>query len=493
MSTELILTSFLLFTFLLFVVSFLTSRRAGNDTFFTGERKMSWIVVAYGMIGATLSGVTFISIPGDVYNSYFSYLMVVIGYLAGYAVIAFVLLPVFYKLRVTTIYTYLKHRYGLTSYKTGSYFFIISKLFGAAGRLFLVAYVLHNFIFEAMNVPFVITAILFIALIMIYTFRAGIKTVVWTDTLQTTFMILSLILSFYFISKSLNVSFAQLINKVFNHDYSKMVITDWHSRYNFLKQFIGGAFIAMTMTGLDQDMMQKNLSCKDLKSAQKNVVTMSLTMVPVILMFLILGVALYIFADANAIPVVKGQTDNLFPSVMLKHLGGFAGIFFLIGLISAAYSSGDGALTSLTTTFCIDILDFDGKRSSLSENKKKNLRTMVHFSFAFLMIIIMLIFKKLNNNAIITTIFDIAGYTYGPLLGLFALGLFSKINLNDRLVPLIAILAPIGCYILGYVFQRYFNYAFGFEKILINGLLTTIGLLMIRKKDTKAQLTSDTK
>ena len=482
MSTQLILIAFLSFTLLLFIVSVLTSKRAKNDTFFIGERKMSWPVVAYGMIGASLSGVTFISIPGDVYNSHFAYMMVVFGYLVGYAVIAFVLLPIFYKMRVTTIYTYLQKRYGNVSYRTGSSFFIISKLLGAAGRLFLVAYVLHVFIFQQWNIPFWITTVFFIGLILAYTFKGGLKTVVWTDTLQTTFMILSLILCFYFIAQSMDLSFSSLFHRVFQHPYSKMIITDWGSRYNFVKQFIGGAFIAMTMTGLDQDMMQKNLSCKDLKSSQKNVMLMSLTMMPVIFLFLIMGVALYIFAETNGIVIVKGQTDQVFPEIMLHYLGPVAGIVFLIGLISAAYSSGDGALTALTTSFCIDFLDFDGKRANLSETAKKRIRMIVHFSFAIIMIVLMLLFKALNNNAIITTIFDIAGYTYGPLLGLFAIGIFTKIQLNDKYVPIVAIIAPVIGFILSYYSPKWFGYSFGFEKILINGALTAFGLWLIRKR-----------
>lgn len=475
MTPTLIFICFAAFTVLLFIISFITSRKAKNESYFIGERKSSWPIVAYGMIGASLSGVTFISIPGDVYNSSFSYMMVVFGYILGYAAIATILLPVYYKLKLTTIYTYLKQRFGNVSYRTGASFFIISKLMGAAGRLFLVVFVLQKFIFDAWNIPFWITATLFVLLIMLYTFKGGIKTIIWTDTLQTTFMIVSLIVCFISIMKSMDYTLPEMFHNVFESKYSKMIFTDWHSRLHYLKQFFGGAFIAVTMTGLDQDMMQKNLSCRNLKSAQKNVMLMSSSLIPVNFLFLILGCALYIYADAHGITVQPGQTDQLFPSIMLNYFGGFAGIVFLIGLISAAYSSGDGALTALTTSFCIDFLDFEGKRKNLSENEKKKIRMMVHCTFAFIMIILILFFEKLNNTSIITTIFMIAGYTYGPLLGLFALGLFSKVQLKDKYVPIVAIVAPILCYFLNRLFP------FGFAIIIVNGALTTIGLLLIKK------------
>ena len=467
MPTWLILIAFLSFTIALFVVSYFTSKKAKTDTFFVGERKMPWPLVAYGMIGASLSGVTFISIPGDVYNSHMSYLMVVFGNMIGYLVIAYVLLPIYYKMHVTTIYTYLQQRYGNISYRTGSTFFIISKLLGAGGRLYLVAFVLHTFIFKEWNMPFVLTAVIFIGLIMFYTYRGGIKTVIWTDTLQTTFMILSLILCFVFIAKLLNISFGGLLRQVFDHPYSELIITDVSSRYYFMKQFFSGIFITIAMNGLDQDMMQKNLSCRNLKSAQKNIISMSLTMIP-------------------------ASTDQLFPEIMLHHLGPVAGIVFLIGLISAAYSSGDGALTALTTSFCVDFLGFEGKRANLPESEKKKLRTKVHFSFAFIMILLMLAFKALNNQSIITTIFDIAGYTYGPLLGLFAFGLCSKSKLRDKYVPVVAILAPVITYIVCYISPRYWNYSFGFEKILFNGALTVIGLIcIIDRSSTKSSISPD--
>ncbi|MDL2227473.1 sodium:solute symporter [Bacteroidales bacterium OttesenSCG-928-K03] len=475
MDSGLILICFIAYTALIFVIAFVTSRKAKNDSYFIGERKSSWPIVAYGMIGASLSGVTFISIPGDVYHSGFSYMMVVFGYLLGYAIIATVLLPVYYKLKLTTIYTYLQQRFGNISYRTGSTFFIISKLLGAAGRLFLVAYVLQKFVFDAWNVPFAVTATIFVGLIVLYTFKGGIKTIIWTDTLQTTFMILALIICFFMITKSLNIGFSGMIAKIFEHDYSKMIVTDWNSRLHYLKQFFGGAFIAVTMTGLDQDMMQKNLSCKDLKSAQKNMFMMSSCLIPVNFLFLLLGVALYIFAESQGI-AIPAQTDELFPLIMLKYLGPVAGIVFMIGLISAAYSSGDGALTALTTSFCIDFLGFDDKRKELSEEKKKNIRIKVHFSFAIIMILLILAFNKLNDNSVITTIFMIAGYTYGPLLGLFALGLFTKLQLKDKYVPFVAIIAPIICYFLNMIFP------FGFALIIVNGAITFLGLLIISKK-----------
>ncbi|MDD4142130.1 MAG: sodium:solute symporter [Bacteroidales bacterium] len=476
MSPKLIFLCFLSYTVALFIISFITSRRAKNDSYFIGERKSPWPIVAYGMIGASLSGVTFISIPGDVYNSHFSYMMVVFGYLLGYTAIATILLPVYYKLQVTTIYTYLKQRFGSTSYHTGASFFIISKLMGAAGRLFLVVYVLQTFIFDKWNVPFWVTTTFFVGLIILYTFRGGIKTIIWTDTLQTTFMIASMVICFFCITRSLNVSFSEMLNQVFHHEYSEMIITDWGSRYHYLKQFLGGAFIAITMTGLDQDMMQKNLSCKSLRSAQKNMFLMCGSLVPVNFLFLVMGCALYIFASQHGIAINPTQTDQVFPTIMLNYLGPVAGIVFMIGLISAAYSSGDGAITALTTSFCIDFLDFNGKRKNLPETKKKNIRIAVHYIFAIIMIFLILLFKKLNNTSIITTIFMIAGYTYGPLLGLFAIGLFTKIQLKDKYVPVVAIIAPIVCYFLNMLFP------FGFALILVNGVLTFLGLIIIRKR-----------
>ncbi len=384
-------------------------------------------------------------------------------------------------MKLTTIYTYLKERFGNVSYKTGSMFFIMSKLFGAAGRLFLVAFVLHTFVFQAINVPFFVTALIFIGLIIFYTYKGGIKTIVWTDTLQTTFMIASLVLCFVFIAKSMNISALSLFSDVSNHTYSKVFITDVNSRYFFLKQFLSGIFMAIAFNGLDQDMMQKNLSCKNLRSAQKNMISMSIVMLPVVLLFMILGVALYIFSEYNGL-AIPAQTDKVFPEIMLHHLGPVAAIVFLLGLVSAAYSSGDSALAALTTSFCVDFLGFETSRKSLPEEAKKKLRIKVHFSFAIIMVLLMMVFKSLNNQSIITTIFDIAGYTYGPLLGLFAIGVFSKMKVKDKYVPVVAIAAPVICYILSYVSKTYWGYAFGFEKILINGLLTVIGLLLIRRK-----------
>ena len=475
MSTSLIFICFLAYTLMIFAISFITSRKAKNESYFIGERKSSWPIVAYGMIGASLSGVTFISIPGDVYNSGFSYMMVAFGYLLGYAIIATVLLPIYYKLKLTTIYTYLQQRFGSVSYHTGSTFFILSKMLGAAGRLFLVAYVMQKFVFDAWNVPFILTATIFVAFIVLYTFKGGIKTIIWTDTLQTTFMILSLIVCFFIIIKTLNTNFSDMVSQIFQHEYSKMIVTDWNSRLHYLKQFFGGAFIAVTMTGLDQDMMQKNLSCRNLKSAQKNMFLMSSCLIPVNFLFLVMGIGLYIFANSQGI-AIPAQTDELFPLIMLKHLGPVAGVVFLIGLISAAYSSGDGALTALTTSFCIDFLGFDGKRKNLSEEKKKSIRIKVHFTFAALMVLLIVLFNKLNDNSIITTIFMIAGYTYGPLLGLFALGIFTKIDINDKYVPVVAIVAPVLCYLLNRIFP------FGFALIIVNGALTFLGLLLISKR-----------
>ena len=478
MSPSLIAGIVIAYFSILLLITYFTSRNATNHTFFLGNKKSPWYIVAFGMIGASLSGVTFMSVPGWVKDTQFSYMMVVFGYLVGYFIIATVLMPLYYRLNLTSIYTYLEGRFGVYTYKTGASFFLLSRTLGASLRMFLVVYVLQEYVFNAWNIPFYLTVLIFIVSILIYTYKGGIKTIIWTDTLQTTFMLLAVIISIVFIGKELNLSFSELIKKVFQSDYSQMVITDWENKRHFVKQFLSGAFIAMTMTGLDQEMMQKNLSCKNLKQAQLNMFSFSTVLIFVNLLFLILGAILVFYASSKQIAV--NQTDDLFPTIALRYLSPLAGIVFIIGLISAAYPSADGALTSLTTSFSIDILGMN--KPSFPEQKRYRIRYLVHISFALLLFVCILFFKQVNNKAIIDKVFTIAGYTYGPLLGLYAFGMFTKWQVKDRWIPFVAIASPIICYFLSvYSKQLFWGYEFGFELIILNGGLTFLGLFLFRK------------
>lgn len=482
MTPTLIFISFLAYTILLFAVTWITTRKANNDSFYIGNKASPWFVVAYGMIGASLSGVTFMSVPGWVGATQFSYLLVVAGYMIGYTVIATVLMPMYYRLNLTSIYSYLEQRFGFWSYKTGAFFFLLSRTIGASFRMFLVVNVLQVFVFDAWNIPFIVTVSIFIALIILYTLKGGIKTIIWTDTLQTTFMLLAVGLSIYLISKDLQFDFRHLISTVWNSDYSNIVVTDWQSKQYFLKQILSGAFIAIVMTGLDQEMMQKNLSCKNIGEAQKNMFSFSIVLVFVNLMFLFLGAVLYIYSTKHGIELPT-RSDDLFPMIAIKYLGPLAGLVFIIGLISAAYPSADGALTSLTTSFTIDFLGLN-KREDLDEEQKKRLRYKVHFSFAFLLLLVIVLFRAINDRAVIDKLFTVAGYTYGPLLGLYAFGLFTRFQVKDRLVPYVAITSPIFCYILSDYSEVLLNgYKFGFELLIINGLYTFIGLLLLRVRE----------
>jgi Na+/proline symporter len=480
MSPSLILVIFLAYTVLLFSVTWFTARKADSQSFFIGNRISPWFVVAYGMIGASLSGVTFMSVPGWVKDTQFSYMVVVLGYLFGYFVIALVLLPLYYRLKLTSIYTYLDQRYGFWSYKTGAGFFIISRTLGASLRMFLVINVLQIFVFDAWNIPFWFNALAFIILIILYTLKGGIRTIIWTDTLQTTFMLLAVILSVIYISRSMDVPFLKMVSDISDSSVSRMFITDWHHERFFLKQFFSGMFITITMTGLDQEMMQKNLSCRNLKEAQKNMFTFSGILVFVNLLFLILGAFLLLFAKSKGVTVAS--TDDLFPTIALNYLGPMAGVVFLIGLISAAFPSADGALTSLTTSISIDFLGIN-QRKGISEKNATRIRYAVHLSVALVFFISILIFRTLTDRAVIDKLFTIAGYTYGPLLGLYSFGLFTKRKADDRLTPFIAILSPVICFFLSkYSVQLFNGYKFGFELILLNGFLTFMGLYIFSKK-----------
>lgn len=434
------------------------------------------------MIGASMSGVTFMSVPGWVGTSQFSYFMVAIGYFFGYIIIANVLLPLYYRLNLTSIYTYLEQRFGFWSYKTGAFYFILSRVLGASLRMFLIIYVLQHFVFDAWNFPFWLTVIVFITLIILYTFKGGIKTIIWTDTLQTTFMLLALILSIVLISKDLDFSFSELVNRVFYSDYSRIVVTDWEPRNNWLKQFLSGIFITIVMTGLDQEMMQKNLSCKNIGDAKKNMITFSFIIVAANFIFLFLGAALHVYANEKGIDLTTlPSSDDIFPTIAIMYLGPIAGLIFFIGLISAAFPSADGALTSLTTSFSLDFLGLH-KNDKLSEKSKVNIRYIVHIGFAILMLGVIVAFRSFYDKALIDKLFTIAGYTYGPLLGLYSFGLFTKFSVKDRWVPLVAILSPVICYFLSDNSYEWFGYRFGFELLILNGLLTFLGLVLLRKK-----------
>ncbi len=480
MSPILILGIFLAYTALLFLVTWFTARRADSQSFFIGNRKSPWFVVAYGMIGASLSGVTFMSVPGWVTDTQFSYMVVVLGYLVGYVIIATVLLPLYYRLKLTSIYSYLEQRFGFWSYKTGAGFFILSRTLGASLRMFLVINVLQIFVFDAWNIPFWVNALVFIILIILYTFKGGIRTIVWTDTLQTTFMLIAVILSIFYISKGLGVSVSKLFRDITESDMSRMFITDWHHERFFLKQFFSGMFITITMTGLDQEMMQKNLSCKNIHEAQKNMFTFSGILVFVNLLFLFLGAFLLIYSGSRGISVEA--TDDLFPIIAMKYMSPVAGLVFMIGLISAAFPSADGALTSLTTSVSIDFLGLD-RLKSYTERKATKIRYGVHISVALVFFISILVFSTLNDKAVIDELFTIAGYTYGPLLGLYTFGLFTRREVNDKMTPWIAVLSPVLCIILNSFSEELFSgYKFGFEMILVNGFLTYTGLWIFSRR-----------
>jgi solute:Na+ symporter, SSS family len=480
MSPVLILGIFLTYTTVLFTVTWFTARKADNQSFYIGNKVSPWFVVAYGMIGASLSGVTFMSVPGWVKDTQFSYMLVVLGYLVGYAVIALVLLPLYYRLNLTSIYSYLDKRFGFWSYKTGAAFFLLSRTLGASLRMFLVINVLQVFVFDAWNMPFWVNVLIFIILIILYTLKGGIRTIIWTDTLQTTFMLLAVILSVVYISKDLNISLPKLVTTVKSSPMSDMFIFDWHHEKFFLKQFFSGMFITIAMTGLDQEMMQKNLSCPSIRDAQKNMFTFSGILVFVNLLFLFLGALLVIFMQSKGIKV--DYSDNIFPTVALKYLSPVAGVVFLIGLISAAFPSADGALTSLTTSVSIDFLELD-KRKDISENAKRKIRYTVHLSVALVFFISIMIFSSLNDMAVIDKLFTIAGYTYGPLLGLYSFGLFTKRKVNDKITPVIAVISPLVCYFLSANSQVLLNgYKFGFELLLLNGFITFLGLFFFSRK-----------
>ena len=481
-----ILICFAAYTALLFLVMWLTGCRGakGNEAFFRGGRRSPWPVVAYGMIGASLSGVTFMSVPGGVYYGAWTYMPLVFGYVLGYAVIALLLLPLYYRLGLTSIYTYLEQRFGARSEKTGALFFIISRLLGSALRMYLVVFVLYEFVFRAWGIPFWVPAVVFIAIILLYTFRGGIKTVVWTDTLQTTFLLAAAVATVVAILGRIDMGLGELLHISADQGYTRMFDTDPSAPKFWMKQVVAGMFITITMTGLDQDMMQKNLTCKSLRDAQKNVMTSSLLFIVVNILFLTLGAALLAYAGQTgfALPVgADGRVvaDKIFPSVAFS-LNGFTAVCFVLGMVAAGYSSADGTLTALTTTFCYDFLGFGERKTESGERKTESrerhstltVRRIVHIGFALLYLLVIIAFRPFHNQSLIDTLFDVAGFTYGPLLGLYAYGLFTRRPARDRWVPFIAIASPVICYVLKINSFQWFGYHFGFEILLVNGLLT---------------------
>jgi Na+/proline symporter len=485
MQSSIIILVIILYFLGLFIVSNLTTGNNDNSTFFSANKESPWYLVAFGMVGASLSGITFISVPGDVGTTQFTYFQVVLGYLFGYFVVALLLLPIYYKLNLTSIYEYLKIRFGSVSHKTGAFFFFISRITGACFRLYLVAIVLQQFVFNELNIPFEITVLISVLLIWIYTFRGGIKTIVWTDTLQTTFMLISVLLSIYLISKSLEWSFMDFINSNELKSYSNIFVTEsFLEKNHFFKSFIGGMFITICMTGLDQDMMQKNLTCKSLKEAQKNMIIFSIVLVIVTFLFLLLGALLFIYSSKFNIvtPELNGavNSDLLFPEIALNSgLGNLIGITFLLGLIAAAYSSADSALTSLTTSYCVDFANIKNK----SNDYQIKIRKRTHIIMSLVLVIVIIIFKNYLTTSVIDGLLILAGYTYGPLLGLFAFGILTNYKIHDKFVWIVTSLSVFVMIFVGNLDPQYLGgYKIGYELLPLNGLLTFIGLILIRRK-----------
>ncbi len=474
-----ILFSFVIVYFIvLLIVANRTSRNSNNESFFIGNRNSNWMLVAFGMIGTSLSGVTFVSVPGTVGAAGFAYFQVVIGYFIGYFIIAYVLLPLYYRLNLTSIYNYLLQRFGLASYKTGALFFLISRTLGATARLYLVINVLQIFILDQMQIPFWVTTFIILAMILLYTFKGGVKTIVWTDTLQTTFMLLGLIICVIYIMSNLDLSFTETMTSLNTHGYTKIFNTDVNSTGFFLKQIVGGIFITVAMTGLDQEMMQKNISVRTLKDSQKNMISFSFIILVVNFLFLLLGGLLYLYAEGKGISI-KG--DDLFPTIALQYLPNFIGIIFIIGLISALFPSADGAITALTSSFCIDILGIK-RREGMGETAQIRTRKIVHLIMAFIFMICVMIFKIIDNKSIITVILKIAGYTYGPLLGLFSFGILTNRKPNEKLVTFICLAAPLLCFAIEYFHKELLGkFQIGIELLILNGILTFIGLYIISK------------
>ncbi|RAJ14102.1 sodium:solute symporter [Arenibacter echinorum] len=483
MNPLLVLAIISIYFVLLMTISYFTSRNRSDESYFTGDRQSPWFLVAFGMVGAGLSGVTFVSLPGMVGNNNFYFYQFILGNVVGYLFITFVLIPLYYRLRLVSIYGYLDQRYGVKTYKTGSLFFLVSQSFGAALRLLLASKILQFALFDKLNIPFPITVIIILLLVWLYTNKSGIKTIVWTDTLQTTFLVLGAVITIYTITSSLNLSFSGAIQQVTEHKYFEVFNWENKSSNNFFKQFIAGILVAIAMIGLDQNMMQKTLTCKNQWDAQKNTLTYSLILAITQFLFLGLGILLYIYAENNGIALAVGEngalldTDNLFPDLALNHLGVFAGISFLLGIIAASFSSVDSSLTALTTSFTYDFLDISHKSSA----DKKRLKNWVLLGFSAVLFLIIMLFAN-SKGDVVSLIFKVAGYTYGPLLGLYMLGMFTKIAVKDKWVPLICVMAPVLTYLLSVFFAQNYNFDFGFINIAVNAGLTILGLLLVKRK-----------
>ncbi|GAB4045159.1 sodium:solute symporter [Spirosoma litoris] len=484
MNTTLALVILIAYFGMLIAVSFYTARGADTNAFFTANRQSPWWLVAFGMIGTSLSGVTFISVPGAVGKIGFSYFQVVLGYIVGYFVIGSVLMPLYYRLNLISIYGYLEKRFGFWSYKSGAGFFLLARTVGSAVRLYVAAGVLQIALFNALGVPFEVSVFITIGLIWIYTFKGGVKTIIVTDTLQTVFLVTAVVLTIVLISQELGLSFSGLIQTVKTSSMSQVFYWDGNDPKNFFKQFISGAFIAIVMTGLDQDLMQKNLTCKNIGEAQKNMFWFTVTLVFVNFMFLSLGVLLYVYAQREGIEIPT-RTDDLYPMLALNHLGLVVAITFLLGITAATYASADSALTALTTSFCVDFMDVEKR----PEAERSRIKHIVHIGFSILFYIVIIVFRQLNSKEVITAVFDIAGYTYGPLLGLYAFGIFSKRPVMDRVVPFICVVSPILTYYVNENSATWFGgYQFGFERLLLNGLFTFVGLWAISKPVQKEEV-----
>jgi Na+/proline symporter len=467
-----------LYFIVLLAISWFTSRNATTSSFFSGDKKSAWYLVAFGMIGTSLSGVTFVSVPGKVLSSGWHYYQLVIGFFIGYFVVAYVLLPIYYRLKLTSIYTYLEHRLGLNAYQWGAGYFILSRTLGATVRLYLVINVLQLFIFDKLGIPFWLSTLTIILMIVAYTLKGGVKTIVWTDTLQTTFMLLALVVCIFSIQSKLNLGWNDIINTMSSNKLMGLWETNWLKSDYFLKHIIGGAFITIAMTGLDQEMMQKNISVKSLKDAQKNMIVFSITLLAVNALFLLLGGVLSLYIGQLGIKVAP---DDLFPYVVQNYLPFGVFVIFIVGLISALFPSVDGAITALTSSFCIDVLGFN--RNNFEEEKKKRVKRWIHLSFALLFMILVFLFKWLDNKSIVDLIFDIAGYTYGPLLGLFAFGILTKRQLMHPKIAVISLVAPLLCYIIKtYASSLLGTYQIGNELLILNGTITFILLFIFSKK-----------
>lgn len=478
MKESLILIILACYFSILMLISYLTGKKSNNKTFFTGNRQSPWFLVAFGMIGTSISGVTFVSVPGMPLSIDMTYMQTVLGFSVGYLVVAHLLLPLYYKLNLTSIYTYLEDRFGNRAYKTGASFFLLSKIIGAAARLYIVVLILQRYVFDRWQVPFIVTTGGIVLLIWLYSHRSGIKTIVWTDALQTFFLLGALVLIIHTVMSDLNFDFSKMVQTIAADERSRIfVFDDWYTKQNFFKQFISGIFITIVMSGLDQDMMQKNLSCRTLKDAQKNMYSYGTAFIPVNLLFLSLGILLAVYAETKGISL-PALSDEMLPMFATQYLGSAVIIFFSIGIIAAAFSSADSALTALTTSFCIDILDIEKS----GEIRAEKIRKLMHIAISALFVLIILVIKAVNNKSIIDAIYIIASYTYGPLLGLFSFGLFTKLKADDKWIPYIAFISPIFCFLLDFLISQYTNYRFGYELLMINGLFTFFGLYLTSVK-----------